>query len=92
MMLVVPIVFVSIVLGAAGLGDPLKLGKIGMQTIAFYLVTTAVALSIGIGMGYLLEPGQGGNFPIGENTYEEQSAPPIMDTLINIIPENPIKR
>ncbi|MFD2761370.1 dicarboxylate/amino acid:cation symporter [Lentibacillus juripiscarius] len=91
MMLVVPIVFVSIVLGAAGLGDPLKLGKIGMQTIAFYLVTTAVALSIGIGMGYLLEPGQGGNFPIGENTYEEQSAPPIMDTLINIIPENPIK-
>ncbi|RYG72726.1 dicarboxylate/amino acid:cation symporter [Lentibacillus lipolyticus] len=90
MMLVVPIVFVSIVLGAAGLGDPLKLGKIGIQTISFYLVTTAVALAIGIGMGYLLEPGEGGNFSIGENEYEEQSAPPIMDTLINIIPENPI--
>ncbi|QKY70854.1 dicarboxylate/amino acid:cation symporter [Lentibacillus sp. CBA3610] len=91
MMLVVPIVFVSIVLGAAGLSDPVKLGKIGVQTITFYLVTTAVALTIGVGMGYLLEPGAGGNFNIGDNEYEEQTPPPVMETLINIIPENPIE-
>lgn len=91
MMLVVPIVFVSIVLGAAGLSDPVKLGKIGVQTITFYLVTTAIALSIGIGMAYLLEPGAGGHFNIGDQEYEEQTPPPVMETLINIIPENPIE-
>ncbi|SFB31191.1 Na+/H+-dicarboxylate symporter [Lentibacillus halodurans] len=90
MMLVVPIVFVSIVLGTAGLSDPVKLGKIGVQTITFYLVTTAIALLIGIGIGYLLEPGTGGDFNIGDTEYEEQTPPPVIETLINIIPENPI--
>src|SRR5699024_2878271 len=46
MMIVVPIVFVSIVLGTAGLGEPAKLGKIGVQTISFFLVTTAIALTV----------------------------------------------
>ncbi|WP_163969250.1 dicarboxylate/amino acid:cation symporter [Oceanobacillus halotolerans] len=91
MMIVVPIVFVSIVLGTAGLGDPAKLGKIGIQTIAFYLVTTAIALLIGIGMGYLLEPGKEGVFDVDNVSYEEQAAPPIMETLVNIIPQNPIE-
>ncbi|MBR7797218.1 cation:dicarboxylase symporter family transporter [Agaribacter marinus] len=91
MMIVVPIVFVSIVLGTAGLGDPSKLGKIGIQTVSFYLVTTAVALVIGLGVGFLLEPGKAGTFNVENVTYEEQAAPPIMDTLVQIIPENPIE-
>ncbi|MFD1362619.1 dicarboxylate/amino acid:cation symporter [Lentibacillus salinarum] len=91
MMLVVPIVFVSIVLGAAGLSDPVQLGKIGVQTIVFYLVTTAAALSIGIGVGYVLQPGAGGHFNISGKSYDEQAPPPVMETLINIIPENPIE-
>ncbi|MFD2045611.1 dicarboxylate/amino acid:cation symporter [Ornithinibacillus salinisoli] len=92
MMIVVPIVFVSIVLGTAGLGEPAKLGKIGVQTISFYLVTTAIALVIGLGVAFLLQPGEGGNFKTSEidESYEEQTAPPIMETLINIIPRNPI--
>ncbi|RDW16814.1 dicarboxylate/amino acid:cation symporter [Oceanobacillus chungangensis] len=90
MMLVVPIVFVSIVLGTAGLGEPAKLGKIGIQTISFFLVTTAIALTIGIGLAFLLEPGQPGVFNTDTLEYEEQSAPPIMETIINIIPDNPI--
>jgi Na+/H+-dicarboxylate symporter len=93
MMIVVPIVFVSIVLGTAGLGEPAKLGKIGIQTITFFLVTTAIALSIGIGLAYLLEPGNAGNLKAEASVaeYEAESAPPIMDTLINIIPDNPIE-
>lgn len=91
MMIVVPIVFVSIVLGIAGLGDPVKLGKIGVQTISFYLVTTAVALVIGLGIGYLLEPGKEGVFDVSNAEFNEQEAPPIMETLINIIPTNPIE-
>ncbi|MEF2293820.1 dicarboxylate/amino acid:cation symporter [Virgibacillus dokdonensis] len=91
MMIVVPIVFVSIVLGTVGLGDPSKLGRIGVQTISFYLVTTAIALVIGLGVGLVLEPGEGGNFSIDDASYEEQAAPPIMDTLVQIIPENPVE-
>ncbi|UOQ50412.1 dicarboxylate/amino acid:cation symporter [Gracilibacillus caseinilyticus] len=91
MMIVVPIVFVSIVLGTAGLGDPAKLGKIGIRTIGFYLCTTAIALFIGLGVGLILEPGKAGTFDTGNASYEEEAAPPIMDTFINIIPENPIE-
>lgn len=91
MMIVVPIVFVSIVLGTVGLGDPAKLGKIGIQTISFYLVTTAIALVIGLGVGYLLEPGKEGSFNIGDAAYEAETPPPIMETLIDIIPQNPIE-
>lgn len=91
MMIVVPIVFVSIVLGTAGLGDPTKLGKIGLQTIGFYLVTTAVALVIGLGVAYVLEPGTEGTFDVENADFEVESTPPVMDTLINIIPENPIE-
>lgn len=91
MMIVVPIVFVSIVLGTAGLGDPVKLGKIGIQTISFYIVTTAVALVIGLGIGYLLEPGKEGVFDVSNAEFSEQEAPPIMETLINIIPKNPFE-
>ncbi|SHG71694.1 dicarboxylate/amino acid:cation symporter [Ornithinibacillus halophilus] len=91
MMLVVPIVFVSIVLGTAGLGEPAKLGKIGIQTISFYLITTAIALSIGLGVGIILEPGEEGVFPVNNVEYEESMAPPITETLINIIPKNPLE-
>lgn len=90
MMIVVPIVFVSIILGTAGMGDPKKLGKIGLQTISFYLVTTAIALVIGLGVGFLLKPGTAGVFEV-DNNYEAQEAPPIMETLVNIIPENPLE-
>lgn len=91
MMIVVPIVFVSIVLGTAGLGDPAKLGRIGMQTIVFYLVTTAIALSIGLGVGYLLEPGKAGVFDTSNADYSAEPPPPIMETLVNIIPSNPLE-
>ncbi|MBU5467445.1 dicarboxylate/amino acid:cation symporter [Virgibacillus sp. MSJ-26] len=90
MMIVVPIVFISIVIGTAGMGDPAKLGKIGFQTISFYLVTTAIALLIGLGVGFLFQPGKAGVFNV-EESFEAESAPPIMDTLINIIPENPFE-
>ena len=89
MMLVVPLVFFSITLGTVGLGDPAKLGKIGTYTVSFFLITTAMAISIGLGLGYILQPGKEGVFNT-DQSYESAEAPPIMETIINIIPENPI--
>src|SRR5699024_3846367 len=67
------------------------LGKIGAQTIAFYLVTTAIALMPGLGIGTLLDPGKAGVLETNKADVEEQSAPPIMETIVNIIPEDPFE-
>lgn len=90
MMLVVPIVFVSIVLGTAGLGEPVKLGRIGVQTISYFLVTTAIALVISLSLAFLVRPGAEGVFDVDAAAYEANEAPPIMETLVNIIPTNPV--
>ncbi|MFC5711577.1 dicarboxylate/amino acid:cation symporter [Thalassorhabdus alkalitolerans] len=93
MMLVVPIVFISIVLGVAGLNDPVQLGRIGVKTIGFYLATTAIALVIGLSLAYIVQPGQEGLLEQagGEEEFQQEEAPPIMDTLLEIIPDNPIE-
>lgn len=88
-MLVVPIVIVSLILGTAGVSDPKKLGRIGGKTIGFFLVTTAVALVLAISAGLLFKPGTGG-FQLDGATFEATEAPPVIDTLLNIIPANPL--
>jgi Na+/H+-dicarboxylate symporter len=90
-MLVVPIVFFSITLGTAGLGDPKKLGRIGLKTISFFLATTCMALIIGIVFSYIFQPGNVGTFDTAGAEFEAQEAPPVSETLLNIIPTNPIK-
>jgi len=58
-MLVVPLVLVSLVLGAAGLGDIRKVGKMGLKAFLFFMGTTAVACGIGLIAVNLIDPGQG---------------------------------
>ncbi|MEM6261086.1 MAG: dicarboxylate/amino acid:cation symporter [Bacteroidota bacterium] len=58
-MLVVPLVLVSLVLGAAGLGDINQVGKMGLKAFGFFMLTTAVAAIIGIGVANLGGPGRG---------------------------------
>ncbi len=90
-MLVVPIVLVSITLGVAGLGDPKKLGRIGAKTITYFLATTTIAIIIAIVLASIFKPGAGGGFDTEGATYDGATeAPPVMETLINIIPTNPI--
>ncbi|HFK1547499.1 dicarboxylate/amino acid:cation symporter [Bacillus albus] len=91
-MLVVPIVFISIVLGAAGLGDPKQLGRIGLKSISFFLVTTAVAISIAVTFALIIQPGSGGNFKTEGLKYEgAKTETSFVDTLLNIVPDNPAK-
>ena len=58
-MMVVPVVFISIVLGVINVGDPKKLGVIGLKTVGIYLMTTAIAITIAMGVANLLNPGEG---------------------------------
>jgi len=58
-MIVVPLVFFSIASGAAGIADPRKLGRIGGKTILLYLLTTAVAITVGLMLANVIAPGEG---------------------------------
>lgn len=89
-MLVVPVVFISIALGTIGIGDPKKLGRIGGKTIGFFLITTAIALVIALSLGLIFKPGANGNFETSSAGYVAQEAPPIAETLLGIIPTNPV--
>ncbi len=91
MMLVVPLVFISLVNGAASIGDVKKLGRIGIKTVAFYLSTTAIAIVIALSLGYILKPGIG--LPLDavelvEPTINE--ATPLVQIIYEMIPNNPI--
>lgn len=88
-MIVVPLVLASLVVGTASLGDIKKVGRIGGKTIGIYLVTTAIAIIIGLVLTSIFSPGLNVNVP-KEGTYTAAKAPPIMTTLVNMIPINPV--
>lgn len=88
-MMVVPLVFVSLTCGAAQMGDIKKLGRIGGKTLGFYLMTTAVAITIAIIIGLVFRPGMGLQLS-SEYSYEAAQSPPFVEVLINMIPRNPV--
>lgn len=95
-MLVVPLVFCSIVCGAASIGDTKTLGKVGVRTIIFYICTTMLAVAVSLSVASLINPGLGLDMSAVENvkTTIDSSATntdlSLVDTILNIIPTNPI--
>jgi len=87
-MLIVPLVFSTIVVGAASVGDPRSLGRIGIKTIVMYLVTTAVAIVIGLALGNLIQPGVGMN--IAGAAGEAREGKPLLEVFLDIFPSNPL--
>ena len=90
-MLVVPLVFCSLVCGSMAIGDTKRLGKVGVKTIGFYLVTTALAIALALSIGTLFKPGVGldmSKVQVADVTTQEATS--LADTLQNIIPKNPI--
>lgn len=91
-MLVVPLVFCSLVCGSMAIGDTKTLGKVGVKTVLFYLFTTAVAISLALSIGKLINPGVGLDISGIERTETAiAEATGFADTLLNIIPKNPIQ-
>ncbi len=91
-MLVVPLVFCSLVCGSMAMGDTKKLGKIGVKTLGFYLVTTALAITAAILTANVINPGVGldmSSIQAAEVTIAEKTS--LADTILNIIPTNPIQ-
>ena len=89
-MLVVPLVFCSIVVGVSSISDIRKIGTIGGRTILIYILTTAVAVTIALSIGILLKPGLGLNMAAAAQTSNVTINQTMTDTILNIIPENPL--
>lgn len=88
-MVIVPIVFTSLVVGITSLGDPKKLGRIGVKTILIYLFTTAIAIIIGFIVAGIGHPGIGLEMAAGD-AVKVKEAPSIMQVLVAMIPTNPV--
>jgi len=102
-MIVIPLVFSSILIGTANLGDISKLGKIGIRTMAFYIVSTAIAITIGLIIANTIQPGKN----ISDATLNElklnydqeakvkidkvQQNKDVKEILLDIIPSNPAR-
>lgn len=101
-LVVVPLVFVSLLLGTAGVGDIKKVGRMGIKTLAYFIFTTVLAITIGLLLANLVRPGSGLSQDVQariQKTTEAQSSidvqklqkPSTIEILIDIIPTNPIK-
>ncbi len=91
-MMVVPLVFASLVCGAASMGDAKKLGRIGGKTMLFYLSTTAIAIIVSLVLGTLLKPGSGldmSHMVSSEVAIGESKS--LVEIILNIIPTNPVQ-
>lgn len=100
-MTVVPIVFTSIALGVAGIGDMRTLGRLGGRTFGYFALSTLIAATIGLTLVNTIKPGEG----LPEETRAElmeqfsggaesmvASGPPDfgVNTFVNIVPRNPV--
>ena len=85
MMLIVPLVFSTLVVGITSMRDPQKMGRIGARTIALYLVTTAFAISIGLILSTLLQPGTGVGLSFDAEVSPNE-APSLMSILLTSSP------
>ncbi|EAS42238.1 dicarboxylate/amino acid:cation symporter [Photobacterium profundum] len=88
-MLVVPLVFVSLVCGTSSLKDISTLGRLGGKTVLFYLVTTALAITLALTMGTIFQPGAGADLSAA-TTFASKEAPSLGDVIVGMFPTNPI--
>ncbi|MCB1008239.1 MAG: dicarboxylate/amino acid:cation symporter [Acidobacteria bacterium] len=102
-MVVIPLVFSTLSLGVAGLGDLRNLGRVGAKTLAFFLLSTALAAALGLTLVNLVRPGEG--LPADtvsrlQDLYSGQAQQRFassgagefgIDTFVNIVPRNPVR-
>ncbi len=101
-MVVVPLVFFSLFSSTAGLGDLKKIGFMGFSVVLYYIVTTAIAISIGLFLANVVRPGERISEATKQKLFKgveagkvvqkiEEIRPSLTETLVNIVPKNPAK-
>lgn len=88
-MLIVPLIFISLVSGVTSLRDMSTMGRLSFKTLALYLGTTAVAISIGLALAVILQPGVGIDLGSAKAVAAPES-PSLVATLVGLVPANPV--
>ncbi|MCY9783709.1 dicarboxylate/amino acid:cation symporter [Nocardiopsis sp. EMB25] len=87
-MLILPLIITTLIAGVASL-SPQRLGRIGLKVLAFYLVTSALAMTVGVALAMAVSPGSGLDAP-----EQGQAAPeptPVTEVLLDIVPADPFQ-
>lgn len=87
LMAAIPLVFFNLIAGVTGLTDINVLGRLGLRTLLYYIMTTAVALGLGLAMATLIRPGQGMSLE-GALPSDFGDVPVISDILVGLVPSN----
>lgn len=90
-MVVVPLVIATIIAGATGISDTSKLGRVALKTLLIYAITTAISVAVGLIFASVIQPGVGLDLSTEGLKAKEIVPPPLVDTLLNIVPINPIE-
>jgi len=93
--IIAPLILSTLVVGIASGGDPKQLGRIGLKTIVYYLVTTALAITIGLAVALAFSPGKGLDIKLDSaqtaDIVKTEDTPGAIQTLLEIVPTNPFE-
>jgi len=87
-MVVIPIVFLTLVMAMRRI-QPTQLGRLGIQTVVLYVLTTAIAIVFGLAIANVIQPGAGLTIPSTAEA-SQKSAPGLTEVFMGIFPKNPI--
>ena len=93
-MVIVPLILFSVTSGVTSIGDSNTLGRMGVKVFGYYMLTSILAILVGLSLTNLLQPGKGINFSVDSNKFDPStlSQPNSLgDIIIRMIPSNPIK-
>lgn len=87
-MIVTPVIIFTLISGVASI-EPSRLGKVGVKIIVFYMLTSLMAIVVGLVIGNIMQPGEG--IVLAETAKEitAKKAPSLVETFLNIVPTNP---
>jgi Na+/H+-dicarboxylate symporter len=88
-LIIIPLILASIVSGILQMSGPSDLGRVGIRTIGYYLLTTLLSVTMGLWVVNLLAPGTGLDLSLGSTETLEPT--PLVEVFLNIVPENPIQ-
>ncbi|HRY98543.1 MAG TPA: dicarboxylate/amino acid:cation symporter [Bacteroidales bacterium] len=87
-MLIIPLILSSLISGVVNIGSAGTLGRLGLKTFTYYIVTSLLAIVTGLFLVNLFRPGVGANLNLAQEVQGVMGHRPLSETLLNIIPDN----
>ena len=89
-MIVTPVIIFTLISGVASI-SPARLGKVGVKIIVFYMLTSFIAIIVGLAVGNIMQPGEGVTLKETTKEIQAKEAPSLVETLLAIVPTNPFE-